>query len=125
MLLLRCRFNASEHVSGSSLAKSSVSRNIKKAIAETYPPLAGDAEVTHLDSILGDKKRPMHVVKWCELTPMRRAAALCAHVSAMHSLSCVCSPAIAALVPPVCWLLQSRSHSAGGDQQGGEILQSA
>jgi len=73
--LLLSRFSA-ESVSGSSLAKSSVSRNIKKSILETYPQL-GEADPTvklaadadeesrpsHLDSILGDKKQPLYILK--------------------------------------------------------------
>jgi len=52
------RFSASEGVSGSSLAKSSVARNIKKSIVESYPVLDGDDEQDgHLDRILGDKKQ--------------------------------------------------------------------
>jgi len=58
------KFSASESVSGSSLAKSSVSRNIKKAICESYPALdASDDADGHLDAILGDKKQPLHVIK--------------------------------------------------------------
>jgi PUA domain protein len=60
------RFSASDSVSGSSLAKSSVARNIKKSICESYPPLDApensDAD-GHLDRILGDKKQPLHVIK--------------------------------------------------------------
>lgn len=55
------RFSASEGVSGSSLAKSSVARNIKKSIVESYPVLDGDDEQDgHLDRILGDKKQVSH-----------------------------------------------------------------
>lgn len=54
-------------MSGSSLAKSSVARNIKKSILESYPPLDSPADQPdkdgHLDRILGDKKTPLYVVK--------------------------------------------------------------
>lgn len=51
-------------MSGSSLAKSSVSRNIKKSIAESYPALEpSEAAVSLLDTILGDKKQPLYVIK--------------------------------------------------------------
>jgi hypothetical protein len=60
------RFSASEGVSGSSLAKSSVSRNIKKSILESYPQLEPSEELSHLDNILGDKKQPLYVIKWYE-----------------------------------------------------------
>lgn len=57
------RFSAHDGVSGSSLAKSSVSRNIKKSILESYPLLEPNEEVSHLDGILGDKKQPLYVIK--------------------------------------------------------------
>lgn len=61
------RFTVAEHVSGTSLAKSSVARNIKKSILESYPPLDSPADQPdkdgHLDRILGDKKTPLFVVK--------------------------------------------------------------
>jgi PUA domain protein len=64
ILRLACRFSATEGVSGSSLAKSSVSRNIKKSIAESYPALEpSEAAVSLLDTILGDKKQPLYVIK--------------------------------------------------------------
>ncbi len=59
------RFSNSESVSGSSLAKSSVARNIKKSICESYPALdsTDDSKDGPLDAILGDKKQPLHVIK--------------------------------------------------------------
>jgi len=58
------KFSASESVSGSSLAKSSVARNIKKSICESYPALDSTEDADGpLDTILGDKKQPLHVVK--------------------------------------------------------------
>jgi hypothetical protein len=55
---------ASEGVSGSSLAKRSVSRHIKKSVLERYPQLEPSEELSHLDNILGDKKQPLYVIKW-------------------------------------------------------------
>ena len=60
---LSFRFTVSEGVSGSSLAKSSVSRNIKKSIIESYPLLEPSEDQSHLDVILGDKKQPLYVIK--------------------------------------------------------------
>lgn len=100
--LLSSRFSNTEGVSGSSLAKSSVARNIKKSIIDSYPLLDSEEEDTpsHLDGILGDKKQPLYVIKWSAPGASERVTVIWSQSVLLLSLTHLSFHLLAPVSPP-------------------------